>query len=655
MAKDIEKEKEELLEEELSEKTEEAKEEKKPSKEEKAAEKAAQKEEKAAKKAEKEEQKLNEKREKAEARKKEIVAEVRELKTQIAEETDEKKKNKLRRQRDDLIAQRDAINKSKDGITIPMAPLAKRRLRACIAIVVVIAFLFVYVQSGMVRHGLMGALGVPQSTFTGMVVKDGDGKNHAIKVSTYNYYYAMLYNQLRQTQEQYEQYGVELSDDQKIDFDKKLSQQKTKDPDDETKEITWAEYMHDQVLDNVKATYMYYYEAVKANDGKEPKITDDQQKEIDEAVDNYKSTAESQGVTVSAYFTYVMGKGVTEKVFRNEAKISYISENYQEDYQKELSSKQYDESEYEKYRDENKADLVSVDIKYFECDTEDDAKAFKKALKADGSNFAALASKYASSDWDKEANKNAVETTYVDITMPTLKNMNGGIAAADEHEHEDGEEEEHTYSGLDWVFSTDRKAGDVKQVSTSVVYIIKPARLSDAHPVSVRHILIKPYSETTNDDGEVSETEAETPSEASKEEWANAKAKADKIYKQYKDGEKTAEAFGELAKDNSADSNASDGGIYENVTPNQMVPTFNAWCFDKNRKEGDTGIVKTEYGYHIMYFEGTSDLTVWQYTAQQALASDDGNDATEKLEKSYSIKQTWLGSRYFEKDTDIDS
>ena len=643
MAKDIEKEKEELLEEELTEKTEEAKKEK------------LSKEEKAAKKAEKQEQKLAEKREKAEARKKEIVAEVRDLKAQIAEETDEKKKNKLRRQRDDLISQRDAIMKSKDGMTIPMAPLAKRRLKACIAIVIVLAFLFAYLQTGMVRHGLMGALGVPQSTFVGMVVKDGDGKNHNIKVSTYNYYYAMLYNQLQQTQQQYEQYGIELSDDQKIDFDKKLSQQKTKDPDDETKEITWAQYMHDQVLDNIKNTYMYYYEAVKANDGKEPKITEDQQKELDEAVNNYKETAEGQGVTVSAYFTYAMGKGVTEKVFRNEAKISYISENYQEEYQKELSSKEYDEKEYESYRDEHKDELISVDIKYFECDSEDDAKAFKKALKADGSNFAELASKYSSSDWDKKENKNAVETTYKYITKSTLQSMNGGIAAADAHEHEDGEEEEHTYSGLDWVFSSKRKAGDVKQQSTSVVYIITPARLASVHPVTIRHILIKPFSETKNDDGETTETEAETPTEASKKEWANAKEKAEKILKEFKKGKKTAEAFGELAKDNSADSNASDGGIYENVTPNQMVSTFNAWCFDKNRKEGDTGIVKTEYGYHIMYFESTSDLTVWQYTAQQALAGDDGNKATEKLEKSYSIKQTWLGSRYFETDTDIDS
>ncbi|MBR1762134.1 MAG: peptidylprolyl isomerase [Eubacterium sp.] len=634
MAKDIEKETEELLEKENKKLT---------------------KEEKAAKKAEKAQEKLDAKREKAEERKKEIVAEVRELKAQIAEETDEKKKNKLRKKRDDLIAQRDGIMKSKDGITIPMSPLVKKRIKSCIAIVCVVALLFVYMQTGLVRHGLMGALGVPQSTFTGMVLKDGDGNRHNIKVSTYNYYFAMIYNNLQQTQQQYAQYGVEVSDDQKIDFDKRLSQQKTKDPDDEKKEITWAQYIHDQVIDTVKSTYTYYYEALKANDGKEPEITEEQQKELNETIDNYKETAKGHDFTTSGYLTAAMGKGVTEEVFRREVKISYISENYQKEYQKELSSKQYDKKEYEKYRDENKDSLVSVDIKYFECSNEDDAKAFKKALRADGSNFAELASKYADSDWDKEANKNEVETTYKDITRSTLQGMNGAIASADEHEHEEGEEEEHTYSGLDWVFSSKRKAGDVRQQSTSVVYIVKPVNLSKVHPVTVRHILIKPFKNEKGDDGKTTETEAETPTEASKTEWKNAKDKATKILNEYKKGKKTAEAFGELAKDNSSDSNASDGGIYENVVPNQMVPSFNAWCFDSSRKTGDTAIVKTEFGYHIMYFESTSDLTVWQYTAQQALASEDGSKDKEKLEKGYTIKETWLGSRYFETDTDIDS
>jgi len=33
-----------------------------------------------------------------------------------------------------------------------------------------------------------------------------------------------------------------------------------------------------------------------------------------------------------------------------------------------------------------------------------------------------------------------------------------------------------------------------------------------------------------------------------------------------------------------------------------MVKNFNDWCFDPNRQVGDTGIVQTDFGYHIIYF-----------------------------------------------------
>ena len=87
----------------------------------------------------------------------------------------------------------------------------------------------------------------------------------------------------------------------------------------------------------------------------------------------------------------------------------------------------------------------------------------------------------------------------------------------------------------------------------------------------------------------------------------------------------------------------------------KMVNSFSAWCFDSSRKAGDTAIVKSDFGYHIMYFVGTGKLTAWQYAAKTALASADSTSATEKLEKDYTIKVNWFGSRYFEKDVDIDN
>ncbi len=597
-------------------------------------------------KEEKKAQKLQAKKEKADAKKAELRAEIDALIAKIAETEDEKEKEKLRVRRDELAAQLDGIRKSKDGMTVPMAPLMKKRITACVCIVLAAALLCTYVFTGGMRYGLLSYFGVPQNTLTAYTISDGDGEKHSVKVSTYNYYFAMYYNNLRSQQEQYTQYGIDLGDDA-VDFDKKLKEQTTTDDDDKT--VTWAEKIRQEVQKNIKDTYLYYYEAVKANNGKEPKITDEQKKELKETIDSYKETANSHGFTVSGYLTAAMGKGVTEETFRREAKIAYISQNYREEFQEKLNNKEYSNNDYNKYLKENKADLEVVDVKFFECDSEDDAKAFVKALASDGSNFAELASKYTSKDeaFDKEANKNPVETTYKELTRGTLKNMNAAIAQADAHEHSDDEEEEHTYSGLDWIFSSKRKAGDVKQVSTSVVYMLKKARISDTKTVNVRHILISPLSDEDKDNNK-------SATDASKKEWAAAEKKAKKILAEYKKGDKTADAFGALAKKNSSDSNADDGGLYENVTPNTMVPTFNAWCFDTSRKAGDTGIVKTEFGYHIMYFEGKGDLPVWKYTAQQALASDEGTSAQEKLEKSYSIKENFLGSCFFEVDTDID-
>lgn len=86
------------------------------------------------------------------------------------------------------------------------------------------------------------------------------------------------------------------------------------------------------------------------------------------------------------------------------------------------------------------------------------------------------------------------------------------------------------------------------------------------------------------------------------------KAKADEVYNLYLSGEKTEDAFAALAEEYSSDEGSkSNGGLYSNVTEGQMVDTFNAWCFDPVRQQGDTGIVQTQFGYHIMYFCGEGE------------------------------------------------
>ena len=46
----------------------------------------------------------------------------------------------------------------------------------------------------------------------------------------------------------------------------------------------------------------------------------------------------------------------------------------------------------------------------------------------------------------------------------------------------------------------------------------------------------------------------------------------------------------------------NNGGMCAYTAKGQMVKEFEDWCFDASRQKGDTGLVKTKFGYHIMYF-----------------------------------------------------
>ena len=84
-----------------------------------------------------------------------------------------------------------------------------------------------------------------------------------------------------------------------------------------------------------------------------------------------------------------------------------------------------------------------------------------------------------------------------------------------------------------------------------------------------------------------------------------AKAKAEEVLKEWENGEKTGESFGKLAFKYTDDMGSLyTKGLYENTTRNTFVPEYDAWIFDESRVEGDVEIVKTDYGYHIIYFEG---------------------------------------------------
>jgi hypothetical protein len=189
----------------------------------------------------------------------------------------------------------------------------------------------------------------------------------------------------------------------------------------------------------------------------------------------------------------------------------------------------------------------------------------------------------------------------------------------------------------EWLFDSSRKAGDttvIEDTSNNAYYVVYFVRryLDDAKTVDVRHILVKVNSETTDDMTDEEVTAAEEAADA------EAKQSAEDIYAEWKNGEATEDSFAELAETYSEDTGSNtNGGLYEAVAQGDMVTDFNDWIFDDARKPGDTEIIETSYGYHVMYFVG-DNAEEWHVDIESTLRSNKMSDYLSALMDAVEVK-----------------
>ena len=179
--------------------------------------------------------------------------------------------------------------------------------------------------------------------------------------------------------------------------------------------------------------------------------------------------------------------------------------------------------------------------------------------------------------------------------------------------------------------------------------------------VNVRHILLTPHEheEEVAEETEATETAEETvaaeetDTTASTEEtetteegysadaWAECLQNAEDLLAQWKAGDATEESFAELANTYSVDGGSNTtGGLYTGITSDaSYVENFLNWCMDESRQVGDTGIVQTEYGYHIMYFAYTQPK--WLYYTQQYYLSDRTDKLLTAAKEKWPIEVTY--------------
>lgn len=120
--------------------------------------------------------------------------------------------------------------------------------------------------------------------------------------------------------------------------------------------------------------------------------------------------------------------------------------------------------------------------------------------------------------------------------------------------------------------------------------------------VDARHILICPKGGTEAEDGSITYSE---------EEWEQCRADAQKILDTWLAEGGTEEGFAQYATMYTEDPGSmATGGLYTDIYLGQMVAPFEDWCFDASRQYGDSGLVQTTYGYHIMFFVDSHEIWI---------------------------------------------
>lgn len=482
-------------------------------------------------------------------------------------------------------------NQNDNKIVINKEPLKFIPLAIFLAAVIAVVATF-GVRYYTVPNGKEGKYMNPAS-----VVATVDGQK--ISIGMYDYYYASIVSYY----EQYASYGY-----YSLDTTKDYSKQYT--TDDDGNKISWQKFFETEALKEVEQITTYYSKALEEG----VTLTSAQKKTIDKQISTLKDSASQNDVSLDQYIKANFGTYCSEDTIRIMLEQYYLSANYKGKFKCETK---VTDNDVDKYYNDHKNDYKKIEFYYIASPydaTDDNSKneSIKTAEKImakmkDKKSVIALVPEVYSSYIDSQV-KSSMEQ---DSTLTEKKAREEAIKSYESNVVT-------TVSGSDspfddkmntWLFSDDTKVGSKKYYideSAGYIYIVlktSKASVEEDETYTVRHILVAPES------GNNSSSSTSEKTEYTDEQWAAAKKKADNILAKFNKTDKSEYEFAKLAEQYSTDSastssgsNDSFGGLYESVTLGQMVPDFEKWSIDDSRKYGDTGIVKSDYGYHIMFF-----------------------------------------------------
>ncbi len=428
---------------------------------------------------------------------------------------------------------------------------------------------------------------------------------------------------------------------------------------DKTTGETWADYFIDIAKTNAQWAYAMYDKAM--SDGFT--LSSDEQKTLDTQESNLELMSTYYGFkNANGYLRSSYGPGSTLKSYMEYTRINAIANSYATKY---YNSLEFQDADYRNHEKDKFTDYSSYSFSYYYVTV----SAYQTHLgggKTEKDENGKETVTY--TDEQKEAARKAAEEAAKGLAIAEnadLKKLNDAIKALPINKDKkdvSASENKFILSGSiqnadfkKWLTDSARKEGDItviesktgtdKDATVTGYYVLLFQGTDDNKTplANVQHILVK-FTGGKKDDKTGKITYTEDEKKATKE-------KAEAILDTFMKGDKKdSEAFGKLAGEKSDDTGSkATGGLIEGIyRDSNYVQSFKDWALE-GHKPGDTGIIESEYGYHVMFYKEDGKLTYRDYMIDIDLC----NEAYEQWEKGVVAKVTVTDKNLKGIDTDL--
>lgn len=376
---------------------------------------------------------------------------------------------------------------------------------------------------------------------------------------------------------------------------------------DEATNQTWADFFVEMALYSAKNNYALYNAAKAAG----YTLTAEEQESIEETFKQLETVAENYGYrSANAYLKALYGDEASLDSFKAYFEVTALANSY-----------------YTAYSAQIEADVTDAALREYEADKRYEYNSYSyDSYFLDVDIYKGVGTEDANGNITYTDAEIAAAEAALKVAAETAKEQMDSLYVT---ENKDVRYNNVNAAVQEWIRG-DRMAGDVAALPYYVTsfgdgtevetlegyYVVRFHSVNDNQfsLKDVRHILVSYEGGTTDDYGFTTYSDSEKNA---------AREQAEAILEQWLSGDRTEASFAALATEKTTDlASQENGGLCEGVYPGQMVQPFEDWCYEASRMVGDTGMIQTDYGYHVMYFSGNNEMTYRDFMVKNDLVEE---------------------------------